>query len=61
MQAVRGDAIQSGVIKDDNAICTARKTAKCEQRIVRLNNDVTDLILVGEDAVGLDELLGEMI
>lgn len=61
MQAIRGDAIQSGVVQDDHAIGAACETTQRQQRVVRLHHDIADLVLVGEHTVGLHELFRKVI
>lgn len=40
-----------------HAVCVLGEPLQREQRVVRLNDHVTHLILVGEDRVRLDQLL----
>ncbi len=57
MQPLHCDAVQGGVVQHHHCVRMLREPLEGEHAVVRLHNHVAALALVGEDAVGLDQLL----
>ena len=66
MQPVRGDPVERGVVEDYDAVRALGQPLEGQHGVVGLDDDVGDAdvvggvlrgLLVGEDAVGLDQLL----
>ena len=61
MQTVRSDAVKRGVVENNDTVSAACETSESQQGVVRLDHDVTNLILIGENTVCLQEFLRELI
>ena len=53
VEPVGGDAVQSGVVEHNHAVCWLGKPLECEQGVVWLHDDVANLVLVRKHAVRL--------
>jgi hypothetical protein len=62
VELVLGDAVEGGVVEDDDRVGVLGEAAKGEEGVVGLDDDVAlASIVVGEDRVGLYKLLGEAV
>ena len=61
MQPVSCYAVERRIIEHNDAVSTLRQPLECQQRVVRLYDNVADLFLIREHAVCLDQFLREPV
>ena len=60
-QPVHRNVVECRVVEDHHAVRVEGKSLESQQGVVGLHHHVAVQLLVGEDRVGLDELLGELV
>lgn len=61
VEAIGGNVRQGAVVEDDDGVCILDEPTHGEDAVVRVDDDVAGAACVGEDGVGLDDLLGEAV
>lgn len=61
VQRIGSDARQGAVVEHHDCVCVLSKPAEGKKGVVGLNDDISSVLCVREDGVGLNELFREAV